>query len=74
MVVEIKKTRTGLKTKEVGEQLLIDIQKYKVHQDCKTLFCFVYDPEGRIANPVGLENDLTSIQNDLSVYVTIEPK
>jgi len=46
VVVETKKSRKGLGAKEVGDQLLIDIQRYQSHPDCCILFCFVYDPEG----------------------------
>ena len=74
VVVETKKTRKNLGAKEVGEQLIVDIKKYKEHPKCKTLFCFVYDPEERIVNPVGIENDLTSVHNGLNVLVVIEPK
>jgi len=60
IVVEVKKTRDGLGAKEVGNQLLEDIARYQSHPDCKALVCFVYDPEGLVANPRGLENDLKS--------------
>ena len=74
VVVETKKTRKGLDAKELGDQLIIDIQRYQSHPDCKTLFCFVYDPEARIANPMGIESDLSKTYNDLDVIVQIEPK
>jgi len=74
IVVETKKTRKGLGPKEIGEQLLIDIQKYRQHSDCKTLFCFVYDPEGKISNPEGIERDLSKETNGMHVLVLITPK
>lgn len=74
LVVETKMTRKGLEAKEIGSQLIEDIARYKSHPDCKTLVCFVYDPEGRIANPSGLENDLNCEENDLNVRVIIVPK
>jgi hypothetical protein len=73
-VVELKKTRKGLNARSVGEQLIIDIAKYKKHPQCKRLVCFVYDPEGRIANPVGIENDLASGGEGIDVRVFILPK
>ena len=73
-VVEVKKTREGLEQKEVGDQLLVDIQRYRAHPDCKRLICFVYDPEGRIGNPAGLEKDLSREIDGLSVHVFIYPK
>lgn len=74
IVVEVKKTGKNLAAKEIGEQLIVDISKYKIHPDCQRLFCFVYDPEGRIANPSGIENDLNKADGDLPVRVLITPK
>lgn len=75
VVIEVKKTRKNLSDKEVGEQLLIDISTYEVHPDCEHLICFVYDPEGRIGNPIGLESDLNKKSTDnLKVNVYIFPK
>lgn len=39
----------------MGEELSLDTKKYQTHPDCKTLVCFVYDPERKIINPRGLE-------------------
>lgn len=72
-VVEIKRSRLGLGARELGEQLIVDIAKYKRHPSCRTLFCFVYDPDGRIANPRGIESDLNATQDDLTVRVLIAP-
>lgn len=74
IIIEVKKTRKSLKAKEVGEQLIIDKAHYSVHPDCKSLICFVYDPDGRISNPVGLERDLEKNNNGLNVKVIITPK
>ena len=73
IVLEVKRTRSGLDAKALGEQLIVDCQKYKTHPHCKTLFCFAYDPEGRIANPRGIERDLASAGGDLQVKVFIRP-
>ena len=72
VVIEVKKTREGLGDKELGEQLIIDIDKYRKHPDCEKLVCFVYDPEERIHNPVGIMNDLNK-QHDGFVMVIIKP-
>ncbi len=74
VVIETKKTRIGLDARKIGDDLLLDIARYKVHPDCKTLICFVYDPENLIANPVGLENDLARQDGELTVKVIIAPK
>ena len=74
IVVEVKMTRKGLADKEIGDQLIIDIERYKEHPDCDILICFVYDPEGRITNPQGLSGDLQSqSKDDLKVIVLINP-
>ena len=71
IVIELKKTRNGLGTKEVGNQLLIDIARYQSHPDCKNLICFIYDPEGKIGNPKGLEHDLNNLSSDKINIVTL---
>jgi hypothetical protein len=74
IVIEAKKTRKGLAAKEVGNQLIVDIARYKAHPACKALVCFVYDPEGRISNPRGIEADLESAGDDqMRVRVFIRP-
>ncbi len=74
IVIEVKKTRDGLDRKKVGDELIIDIARYRSHPDCKTLICFVYDPEHRITNPVGLENDLAKQADAISVHIVIAPQ
>jgi hypothetical protein len=74
IIVEVKKTRESLKARHVGEQLIVDIERYRVHPDCKRLICFVYDPEGWVNNPRGLESDLNRKDEDLEVKVLIVPK
>ncbi len=73
IAIEVKMTRKGLKDKEVGEQLIIDIAKYKDHPNCKKLYCFVYDKDEVIRNPRGIEKDLESQSNELAVKVFIRP-
>jgi hypothetical protein len=74
IILEIKKTRSGLADKQVGEQLIIDSAKYAAHPDCKTLVCMVYDPENRITNPSALQADLSGNKNGILVKVLIVPK
>ena len=72
--IEVKKTRPTLKSREVGDQLILDIIRYKAHQDCRHLICFVYDPEHFIENPRGLEDDLNkNSSEELLVEVFIRP-
>lgn len=72
IVIETKKTRNTLTDKELGDELIVDITRYKKHPDCKQLICFIYDPEGRIANPKGFIDDIES-SNDGFVKIYINP-
>ena len=73
IVIEAKKTRSGLGSKELGTQLIEDIACYEAHPDCDILVCFVYDPDGRISNPRGIENDLRRAEGKPRVEVLIRP-
>ena len=74
IVIEVKKSRNGLGPKELGDQLIIDIDRYRKHPSCKVLFCFIYDPEHRIMNPQGIESDLTRKDSDIAVRTLMIPK
>jgi hypothetical protein len=74
VVVEAKMTRKGLAAKEVSEQLIIDAARYRQHAECKTLICLVYDPEGFVKNPRGIERDLAKLSgNGLELVCVITP-
>jgi len=74
IVVETKMTREKLADKEVGNQLIEDIARYRTHVDCSTLVCFVYDPDHRLSNPSGLERDLSTEHGTLKVVVIVAPR
>ncbi|SLM48476.1 conserved protein of unknown function [Nitrospira japonica] len=74
LAVIVKKTRSGLNTRDLMEQLRADIEHCRTLKGCSTLLYFVYDPEGRIGNPRGLETDLISISDQLTVDVYVAPK
>jgi len=72
ILVEIKKTSKNAREKEIGEQLLVDIAKYKEYPNIRTLICFIYDPEKWIENPKGLKHDLEKKSTkELNVEVVI---
>jgi hypothetical protein len=74
VLLETKMTREGLTDRKLGEELIVDIAHYKQRSNCKALACFVYDPEHRLKNPNGLENDLSRRDEHLEVRVLIRPK
>lgn len=73
IAIEVKMTRKGLKDKEVGDQLIIDIANYQRHPNCKKLYCFVYDKDEILRNPRGLEKDLEKVTSDIAIKVFIRP-
>jgi len=73
IVIETKKTRKDLSSKGIGNQLIEDIERYKNHSECDTLICFIYDPEGFIGNPRGMENDLNRDSDQINVKVFVKP-
>lgn len=74
LAVIVKKTRPGLNAKDITEQLKVDAARYRYHGRCTTLLCFMYDPDGRIGNPQGLETSLTSVSDSFVVEVLVAPK
>jgi len=74
LAIVVKKTRAGLTVKDLAEQLRLDVERYRTRERCSALFCFVYDPEGRIGNPRGLETDLSTINEHFTVDVLVAPK
>jgi hypothetical protein len=74
LAVIVKKTRAGLAVKDLTEQLRIDAARYRSHGHCTTLLCFVYDPDGRIGNPRGLEASLTSVNDSFALDILVAPK
>lgn len=73
-VIETKMTRGTLKDKQLGDELIIDIEKYAKHPDCEKLYCFIYDPKEFIKNPKGLEKDLSDNSDEIEVETIIVPK
>jgi hypothetical protein len=71
IVLEVKMANANLRDKQVGEQLIVDISRYKQHPDASRLICFVYDPNGYIKNPFGLEADLSGKHKELDVKVIV---
>jgi hypothetical protein len=74
LAVVVKKTRPGLSRKDLADQLHADGERYRGRGRCTQLLCFIYDPEGRIGNPRGLESELTSTSEHFTVDVVVAPK
>lgn len=73
-VVVVKQTRSGLSTRDIAEQVAADKAHYSARPNAATLVCFIYDPDGRVGNPRGLEADLSTIDDAYRVEVIVAPK
>jgi hypothetical protein len=58
LVIELKFVRDRTHAKRIGDELIIDIEHYRVHPHCKILWCVVYDPDHLLTNSEGLRKDL----------------
>lgn len=75
IAVEVKKTRPNLADRQLGEQLAVDIIRYRSHPECRHLVCLIYDPDERIANPSALKKDLEAQSDDqLTIEIIISPR
>jgi len=75
LMIETKMTNHALRDKQVGEQLIIDIERYKQNQAVSHLICFVYDKESYIGNPTGLITDLEGLSDErMRITVFISPQ
>lgn len=72
--VVVKQTRPGLSTKDLAEQVKVDADHYSRRPNGSMLLCFIYDPDGRIGNPRGLEADLAMAGGAYAVEVIVAPK
>jgi hypothetical protein len=60
-----------MSSKDLGEQLIVDIDKYKTHASVRHLVCLVFDPKGYLNNPRGIEDDLSRPREGLAVTIRI---
>ena len=71
IAVEVKKSRQNMTAKSLGEELIVDRDKYAEHPSVSHLVCIVIDHEGRLFNPRGLERDLSRDASKEGIAVTV---
>ena len=69
--IELKHARSDMNDSDVGEQLTIDRERYKQHPDVTHLICLVFDHDGMLRNPRGLEKDLHREHSHPDLTVTV---
>ncbi len=73
IVCELKYVRSLKHSKNVGNEITIDIAHYRRHPNCEKLYAVIYDPNEHIANPDGLVADLELDSGNPRVRVLIIP-
>lgn len=76
VIVETMVTRTKsrkLDQREITTQIIIDKERYRTPPNCKTLVCFVYDPDHVCDNAAALESDVSSEGPPLRLVVVAAP-
>lgn len=73
-IIETKMTSPTLTDKKLGEELLVDIGRYKSYPDCETLILFIYDKGDHVRNKWGMKRDLEGQSTkQLKIVVIIVP-
>jgi hypothetical protein len=70
--IEIKYADGINPEKRIGDELLVDINHYKMNRNCKKLYCFIYNPHGAFNNPHGFIKELEE-SKELPIRVYIKP-
>jgi REase_DpnII-MboI len=73
LAIEAKMTRSSQSARQVGDELIADIARYRGHPGCRALVGVVLDSLGTIANPHGFEADLVSVAGELPMRVLVLP-
>jgi hypothetical protein len=71
IAVELKYIHSGQTSRNIGSEVAEDILRYQSHERCKALVVVVWDPGHVLANPRGLESDLTQDQGNLLVVLVV---
>jgi hypothetical protein len=72
LAIEIKKARNSMNARSLADELMVDRDRYKEEKRAKHLICLVYDYDGLLAGPRGLEADLTKEASTEGLAVTVK--
>lgn len=61
-VIEVKKVRNANHGLAISDELKIDIESYHIHPNCKTLICFIHDPNSFIFDRNIIETEISGIR------------
>jgi hypothetical protein len=72
LAIELKKSRPSMTTKDLADELIVDSERYKKMDGITHLVCLVFDHEGIIPNPRGIEKDLRRDNSKEGLAVTVQ--
>ena len=73
IAIEAKVASKKRRKKKIREELILDKEYYSKKEGCSILYCLVYDPEERITNPHGFEDDLYEKSEKFEAKVFVVP-
>lgn len=71
IIVEAKFARSNHRDRQIADELIIDTDRYAKYPDYNLLACLVYDPDGFIENPRGLEKDLSHAREEIETIILV---
>lgn len=74
IAIEAKMASKDHRKRKIREELILDKEYYSKKEECKILYCLVYDPDEWITNPRGFETDLNEKSYKFEAKVFIVPK
>lgn len=72
LAIELKYAHDSMTSKSLGEELLVDRERYSAKNGVRHLLCLVFDHDGRLRNPRGLEGDLSRVSSLDGLAVTVK--
>ena len=70
--IELKHTRSGLNDTTLGQELIVDRERYKDHPSVTHLVVLVFDYDNHLRNPRGIETDLQREHSHSDLTVTVK--
>jgi hypothetical protein len=71
LALELKYARSSMTSATLGEELIVDRERYRSRKEIQHLICMVFDHEGQLDNPRGLERDLSREASVEAFAVTV---
>jgi REase_DpnII-MboI len=71
LAIELKHSRKSMSDRDLADELIIDRDRYQADSRVNHLICLVFDYEGYLTNPRGLETDLERESSAEGLAVTV---